>query len=68
MLKPEDKIAIWMEASIDDDFGKRLFNEIKNKRHIIVTFGKSLDADVKINSIKQNNQNIDLNDINKNNI
>ena len=46
--------------NIDDDFGKRLFNEIKNKKHIIVTFGKSSDADVKINSIKQNNQNIDL--------
>ncbi len=46
--------------NIDDDFGKRLFNEINNKKHIIVTFGKSSDADVKINSIKQNNQNIDL--------
>ena len=46
--------------NIDDDFGKRLFNEINNKKHIIVTFGKSSDANVKINSIKQNNQNIDL--------
>ena len=46
--------------NIDDTFGKRLFNEIKNKNHIILTDGQSLDADIKINSIKQNNQNIDL--------
>jgi len=56
ILQNNSSVAI----NIDDDFGKRLFNEIKNNRHIIVTFGKSLDADVKIISIKQNNQNIDL--------
>lgn len=56
ILKKNSAVAI----NIDDDFGKRLFNEIKNKNHIVVTFGKSSDADVKINSIKQNNQNIDL--------
>ena len=39
---------------------KRLFTEIKDNRHIVVTFGKSSGADVKIISIKQNNQNIDL--------
>ncbi len=56
ILQKNSSIAI----NIDDDFGKRLFNEIKNNRHIIVTFGKSSDADVKIISIKQNDQNIDL--------
>ncbi len=56
ILQNNSSVAI----NIDDDFGKRLYNEIKNKRHIIVTFGKSLDADVKIISIKQNYQNIDL--------
>ena len=56
IIKNNSAVAI----NIDDNFGKRLFNEIKNNRHIIVTFGKSSDADVKINSIKQNNQNIDL--------
>ena len=56
ILQKNSSIAI----NIDDDFGKRLFNEIKNNRHIIVTFGKSSDADVKIISKKQNDQNIDL--------
>ena len=56
ILQNNSAVAI----NIDDEFGKRLLNEIKNSRHIIVTFGKSSDADVKINSIKQNNQNIDL--------
>ena len=56
ILQSNSAVAI----NIDDDFGKRLFNEIKNNRHIVVTFGKSSGADVKIISIKQNNQNIDL--------
>ena len=56
ILQNNSAVAI----NIDDDFGKRLFNEIKNKKHVIVTFGKSSDADVKINSIKQHHQNIDL--------
>ena len=56
ILQKNSSIAI----NIDDDFGKRLFNEIKNNRHIVVTFGKSSDADVKIISKKQNDQNIDL--------
>ena len=56
ILQNNSAVAI----NIDDTFGKRLFNEIKNKNHIIFTYGKSLDADIKINSIKQNNQNIDL--------
>ena len=56
ILQNNSAVAI----NIDDDFGKRLFNEIKNNKHNIFTFGQSLDADIKINSIKQNNQNIDL--------
>ena len=56
ILQNNSSVAI----NIDDDFGKRLFNEIKNNKHIVVTFGKSSHADVKIISIKQNNQNIDL--------
>ena len=56
ILQNNSAVAI----NIDDKFGKRLFNEIKNKNHIIFTYGQSLDADIKINSIKQNNQNIDL--------
>ncbi len=56
ILQNNSSVAI----NIDDDFGKKLFDEIKNKRHIIVTFGKNPDADVKIISIRQNNQNIDL--------
>ena len=31
-----------------------LRNELKNNKHVILTFGLSLDADIKINSIKQN--------------
>ena len=56
ILQNNSAIAI----NIDDVFGKRLVGEIKNKNHNIFTYGQSSDADIKINSIKQNNQNIDL--------
>ena len=56
ILQKNSSVAI----NIDDDFGKRLLYEIKNKKHSIITFGKILDADIKINSIKQNYQSIDL--------
>ena len=56
ILQNNSAIAI----NIDNDFGRRLFNEIKSNTHVIFTFGQSLDADIKINSIKQNNQTIDL--------
>ena len=56
ILQNNSSVAI----NIDDDFGKRLLYEIKNKKHNIITFGKILDADIKINSIKQNYQSIDL--------
>ena len=56
ILQNNSAVAI----NIDNDFGRRLFNEIKSNTHVIFTFGQSLDADIKINSIKQNNQSIDL--------
>ena len=56
ILQNNSAVAI----NIDNDFGKRLFDEIKNKNHNILTFGQSLDADIKISSIKQNNQTIDF--------
>ena len=56
LLQNNSAIAI----NIDDDFGKRLLNEIEKNKFIIVTFGQSSDAQIKINSIKQNNHNIDL--------
>ena len=56
ILQNNSAVAI----NIDDVFGKRLFNDIKYKDLNILTFGQSLDADIKISSIKQNNQTIDL--------
>ena len=56
ILQNNSAVAI----NVDDNFGRRLFNEIKNDTHVIFTFGQSLDADIKIKSIKQNNQSIDL--------
>ncbi len=56
ILQKNSAIAI----NIDNDFGKRLFDELKDKKHNILTFGQNLDANIRINSIKQNNQTIDL--------
>ena len=56
VLQNNSAIAI----NIDNDFGKRLFSEIKNNKHIIITFGQCLESNIKIKSIKQNNQTIDL--------
>ncbi len=56
ILQNNSAVAI----NIDNKFGKRLFNKLKNNKHVILTFGQSLEADIKINSIKQNNQTIDL--------
>ena len=36
MLKPNDKIAIWMEASIDDDFGKMGISALRYLNNEIV--------------------------------
>ena len=36
MLKPNDKIAIWMEASIDDDFGKMGISALRYLNNDIV--------------------------------
>ena len=56
ILKNNSAVSI----NIDDVYGKRLFNETKDNRHIVITFGQNLDADIRICSIKQNNQTIDL--------
>ena len=56
ILQSNSAVAI----NIDNDFGRRLFNELKSNTHVIFTFGQSLDADIRINSIKQNNHTIDL--------
>ena len=56
ILQNNSAVAI----NIDNDFGNRLYNEIKNNQHVILTFGQNINADIKINSIKQNNQTIDL--------
>ena len=56
ILQNNSAVAI----NIDDDFGKRLFEELETNKHFIIKFGQSSDADVKIKSIKQHNQTIDL--------
>ena len=56
ILKNNSAIAI----NIDDYFGRKLFEELKNKNHLIITFGESSTADIKIKSFIQNKQNIDL--------
>ncbi len=56
ILKDNSAIAI----NIDNDFGIRLYNEIRDSKQIIFTFGQNVNADIKIKSIKQNNQSIDL--------
>ena len=56
ILKNNSLIAI----NIDDIFGKRLFEDLKNNNHFIITFGQCSEADIQIKSVVQNKQNIDL--------
>ena len=56
ILKNNSAIAI----NIDDHFGRILFEELKNTNHLIITFGESSAADIKIKSFTQNKQNIDI--------
>ncbi len=56
ILKNNCAIAI----NIDDDFGKKLLKELSNTNHFIITFGQCSKADVKIRSVVQNKQSIDL--------
>ena len=56
VLKNNSAIAI----NIDDSFGKKLHEELKNTNHLIITFGQSSKADIKIKSFVQNKRSIDL--------
>ncbi len=56
ILKNNSAIAI----NIDDNFGKRLYEELKNTNHLIITFGQCSEADMKIKSFVQNKRSIDL--------
>ncbi len=56
ILKNNSAIAI----NIDDYFGRKLFEELRRTNHLIVTFGESSTANIKIKSFTQNKQNIDL--------
>ena len=50
MLKPNDKIAIWMEASIDDDFGKMGISALRYLNNI----GCSINIKSYIDSLLRN--------------
>ena len=56
VLKNNSSIAI----NIDDDYGKKLFEELRESKKLILTFGQDLNADIKINLITQNKKSIDL--------
>jgi len=56
ILKNNSAIAI----NIDDAFGKKLHEELKNTNHLIITFGQCSEADIKIKSFVQNKRSIDL--------
>ncbi len=56
ILKNNSAISI----NIDDIYGKKLYEELKNSNHYILTFGQCSKADIKIKSVIQNKQSIDL--------
>ncbi|MFL2830913.1 MAG: Mur ligase family protein [Candidatus Puniceispirillales bacterium] len=56
ILKSNSAIAI----NIDDNFGKKLHEELKNTNHLIITFGQCSEADIQIKSFVQNKRTIDL--------
>ena len=51
MLKPNDKIAIWMEASIDDDFGKMGISALRYLNNDIVCVIDSVYKGKKISDV-----------------
>jgi uncharacterized NAD-dependent epimerase/dehydratase family protein len=51
MLKPSDKIAIWMEASIDDDYGKMGISALRYLNNEIVCVIDSVFAGKKISEV-----------------
>ena len=56
VLKNNSAISI----NIDDIYGKKLYEELKDDNHFIITFGQCSKADIKIKSVVQNKQSIDL--------
>ena len=56
ILKNNSAVAI----NIDDDHGELLYNELKELNLLIVTFGENLKADIKIKSITQNSNSINV--------
>ena len=48
MLKPTDKIAIWMESSIDDDYGKMGISALRYLNNEILCVIDSVFAGKKI--------------------
>ena len=56
ILKNNSAISI----NIDDIYGKKLYEELKNTNHFIITFGESSEADIRIKSAIQNKQSIEL--------
>ena len=51
MLKPNDKIAMWMEASIDDDFGKMGISALRYLNNDIVCVIDSVYKGKKISDV-----------------
>ena len=56
IIKNNSAIAI----NIDDDHGELLYNELRELNLFILTFGKNLKADIKIKSITQNSNSMNL--------
>ena len=56
ILKKRCAVAI----NIDDDFGKRLYEELETDKHLVLTFGENKKAAIKIKSITHNNQTLKM--------
>ena len=52
MLKPNDKIAIWMESSLDDDYGKMGISALRYLNNEILCVIDSVFAGKKIAEFK----------------
>ena len=56
ILKKQSAVAI----NIDNEFGKKLYEEIASKNHLILTFGENEKANIRIKSITHNNQTLKI--------
>ena len=56
LLNKNSSIAI----NIDDNYGVKLYQELKKYNYLILTFGKKEEADIQIVSTNTNNKSIDL--------